>query len=181
MGWPPNLAGRAERPSALTVSIAPATTATPVSRVTLYTAGHLHTAVPHCSHNRAPHSSHSRAPGEQWARLCVFTLQGCVQAARLCRGSPVSIALGPILKMYIPGQIRIYNALSSDGYSTGNAPPSGNNYGYLYLLWISMTELWISIFGYEYLEFTTIVDIHNSVMETIMDIIVQLWISIFAN
>ena len=44
-----------------------------------------------------------------------------------------------------------------------------------------MTQLWISIFGYEYLEFTTVVDIHNSVMETIMDIIVQLWISIFAN
>ena len=41
----------------------------------------VHTAVPHCSH--------SRAPGEQWARLCVFTLQGCVQSARLCRGSPV--------------------------------------------------------------------------------------------
>ena len=38
-----------------------------------------------------PHCSHSRAPGEQWARLCVFTLQGCVQAARLCRGSPVNI------------------------------------------------------------------------------------------
>ena len=35
--------------------------------------------------------------------------------------------------------------------------------------------------GYEYLELTTIADIHNSVMETIMDIIVQLWISIFAN
>ena len=31
------------------------------------------------------------------------------------------------LKMYIPGQIRISNALNSDGYSTGNAPPSGNN------------------------------------------------------
>ena len=29
-------------------------------------------------------------------------------------------------------------------------------------------ELWISIFGYEYLEFTTIVKIHNSVMDTIM-------------
>ena len=48
------------------------------------------------AHNRAPlltqpcsHCSHSRAPGEQWARLCVFTLHGCVQAARLCRGSPV--------------------------------------------------------------------------------------------
>ena len=48
------------------------------------------------AHSRAPlftqpcpHCSHSRAPGEQWARLCVFTLQGCVQPARLCRGSPV--------------------------------------------------------------------------------------------
>ena len=48
------------------------------------------------AHSRAPlftqpcpHCSHSRAPAEQWARLCVFTLQGCVQAARLCRGSPV--------------------------------------------------------------------------------------------
>ena len=38
-----------------------------------------------------PHCSHSRAPGEQWARLCVFSLQGCVQAARLCRGSPVML------------------------------------------------------------------------------------------
>ena len=50
------------------------------------------------AHSRAPlftqpcpHCSHSRASGEQWARLCVFTLQGCVQAARLCRGSPVSM------------------------------------------------------------------------------------------
>ena len=49
-----------------------------------------------------------------------------------------------------------------------------DNYGYLCLLWISMTQLWISIFGYEYLEFTTIVDIHNSVMETIMDILLVL-------
>ena len=53
------------------------------------------------AHSRAPlftqpcpHCSHSRAPGEQWARLCVFTLQGCVQAARLCRGSPVIISRG---------------------------------------------------------------------------------------
>ena len=44
-----------------------------------------------------------------------------------------------------------------------------------------MTQLWISVFGYEYLEFTTVVDIHNSVMETIIYIIVQFWISIFAN
>ena len=52
------------------------------------------------AHSRAPlftqpcsHCSHSRAPGEQWARLCVFTLHGCVQAARLCRGSPVDMVL----------------------------------------------------------------------------------------
>ena len=34
--------------------------------------------------------------------------------------------------MCIPGQIRIFNALNSDGYSTGNAPPSGNNDQYDY-------------------------------------------------
>ena len=32
--------------------------------------------------------------------------------------SDANIALGPILKMYIPGQICIYNALNSDSYST---------------------------------------------------------------
>ena len=44
--------------------------------------------------------------------------------------SDANIALGPILKMYIPGQIRIFNALNSDGYSTSNALPSGNNKRY---------------------------------------------------
>ena len=38
-----------------------------------------------------------------------------------------NIATRPILKMYILRQMRIFNALNSDGYSTGNAPPSGNN------------------------------------------------------
>ena len=47
-----------------------------------------HSRAPLFTHPR-PHCSHSRAPGEQWARLCVFSLQVCVQAARLCRGSPV--------------------------------------------------------------------------------------------
>ena len=50
------------------------------------------------AHSRAPlftqpcpRCSHNRASGKQWARLCLFTLQGCVQAARLCRGSPVNL------------------------------------------------------------------------------------------
>ena len=34
---------------------------------------------------------------------------------------------GPILELHIPLQIRILNALNEDGYSTGNAPPSGKN------------------------------------------------------
>ena len=60
----------------------------------IFTGDPLHSRA--LAHSRAPlftqpcpHCSHSRAPGEQWARPCVFTLQGCVQAARLCRGSPV--------------------------------------------------------------------------------------------
>ena len=32
--------------------------------------------------------------------------------------------------MYIPGHIRIFDVLNSDGYSTGKAPPSGNNAWY---------------------------------------------------
>ena len=69
--------------------------------VPLITGDPLHSRA--LAHSRAPlftqpcpHCSHSRAPGEQWARLCVFTLQGCVQAARLCRGSPVLIELNQI-------------------------------------------------------------------------------------
>ena len=44
----------------------------------------------------------------------------------------VKSALGPILKRQILGQIRISNALSNDGYSTGNALLSGNNAWYYY-------------------------------------------------
>ena len=58
------------------------------------------------AHSRAPlftqpcpHCSHSRAPGEQWAWLCVFTLQGRVQTARLCRGSPVSVVKRPLTNL----------------------------------------------------------------------------------
>ena len=50
--------------------------------------------------------------------------------------SDANIAQGPILKMYIPGQIWIFNALKSDGYSTGNAPPSGNNLNHNMTVWI---------------------------------------------
>ena len=42
-----------------------------------------------------------------------------------------------IENVYIPGQIRIFYALSSDGYSTGNAPPSGNNEMYIKNIWLT--------------------------------------------
>ena len=55
------------------------------SRVTLYTAGHLHTAVPHCSHSRAP-IVHTAVPQENNEHDCVYLrcravckLPGCVE------------------------------------------------------------------------------------------------------
>ena len=55
------------------------------SRVTLYTAGHLHTAVPHCSHSRAP-IVHTAVPRENNEHGCVYlrcravcNLPGCVE------------------------------------------------------------------------------------------------------
>ena len=57
----------------------------PVTRVTLYTAGHLHTAVPHCSHSRAP-IVHTAVPRENNEHGCVYLrcravckLPGCVE------------------------------------------------------------------------------------------------------
>ena len=55
------------------------------SRVTLYTAGHMHTAVPHCSHSRAP-IVHTAVPRENNEHGCVYLrcravckLPGCVE------------------------------------------------------------------------------------------------------
>ena len=55
------------------------------SRVTLYTAGLLHTAVPHCSHSRAP-IVHTAVPRENNEHGCVYLrckavckLPGCVE------------------------------------------------------------------------------------------------------
>ena len=57
----------------------------PITRVTLYTAGHLHTAVPHCSHSRAP-IVHTAVPRENNEHGCVYLrcravckLPGCVE------------------------------------------------------------------------------------------------------
>ena len=57
----------------------------PIPRVTLYTAGHLHTAVPHCSHSRAP-LVHTAVPRENNEHGCVYLrcravckLPGCVE------------------------------------------------------------------------------------------------------
>ena len=70
-------------------------------------------------------------PIKQWAsRDALIQSAGSISDSARYH-SDANIALGPILKMYIPGQIRIFNALNSDGYSTGNAPPSGNNGWYI--------------------------------------------------
>ena len=57
----------------------------PLTRVTLYTAGHLHTAVPHCSHSRAP-IVHTAVPRKNNEHGCVYLrcravckLPGCVE------------------------------------------------------------------------------------------------------
>ena len=66
-------------------------------------------------------------PTKQWAsRDALIQSAGSISNSARYH-SDANIALGPILKMYVPGQIRISNALNSDGYSTGIAPPSGNN------------------------------------------------------
>ena len=66
-------------------------------------------------------------PTKQWAsRDALIHSAGSISNSARYH-SVANIVQGPILKMYIPGQIRIFNALKSDGYSTGNAPPSGNN------------------------------------------------------
>ena len=56
-----------------------------IARVTLYTAGHLHTAVPHCSHSRAP-IVHTAVRRENNEHGCVYLrcravckLPGCVE------------------------------------------------------------------------------------------------------
>ena len=82
------------------------------------------------SHDRVDRSSRLRADlRESLSKTMGIQSAGSISNSTRCH-SDASIALGPILKMYIPGQIRIFNALNSDGYSTGNAPPSGNNEGY---------------------------------------------------
>ena len=60
-------------------------TGTGNARVTLYIAGHLHTAVPHCSHSRAP-IVHTAVPRENNEHGCVYLrcravckLPGCVE------------------------------------------------------------------------------------------------------
>ena len=58
--------------------------------MTLYTAGHLHTAVPHCSHSRAP-IVHTAVPRENNEHGCVYLrcrtvckLPGCVEGHPWC-------------------------------------------------------------------------------------------------
>ena len=75
-----------------------------ISRVTLYTAGHLHTAVPHCSHSRAPIVL-TAVPRENNEHGCVYLrcravckLPGCVEGHPWYRGYPAKRALSAMRK-----------------------------------------------------------------------------------
>ena len=87
-------------------------------------------------------------PTKRWASSdALIQSAGSISKSARYR-SDANIALGPILKMYIPGQIRIFNALNYDGYSTGNAPPSGNNERYAAVakhIWTVQTKTWLPI------------------------------------
>ena len=74
-----------------------------ISRVTLYTAGHLHTAVPHCSHSRAP-IVHTAVLRENNEHGCVYLhcravckLPGCVE------GHPCICGVSVITVFFFPG------------------------------------------------------------------------------
>ena len=91
-------------------------------------------------------------PTKQWAsRDTLIQSAGSISNSARYH-SDANIALGPILKMYIPGQIRISNARNSDGYSTGNAPPSGNNAGILLIgpLGTNFSEILIEIHTFSF-------------------------------
>ena len=76
---------------------------------------------------RRLHGDLRENPTKQWApRDPLIQSAGSISNSA-CYYSDANIVLGPILKMYFPGQIRISKALNSDCYSTGNAPPSSNN------------------------------------------------------
>ena len=75
-----------------------------------------------------------RDPPKQWASrdARIQSADGISNSAREHGGA--NSALGPILEMRFPGQIRILNALADDSYSTGNAPPSGKIIPYILIL-----------------------------------------------
>ena len=101
------------------------------SRVTLYTAGHLHTAVPHCSHSRAP-IVHTAVPRENNEHSCVYLhcravckLPGCVEGhpwyyIKLCASfqiqrwiqignySPETLNLGQNRQFFVPCDLEIW-------------------------------------------------------------------------
>ena len=68
------------------------------TRVTLYTAGHLHTAVPHCSHSRAP-IVHTAVPRENNEHGCVYLRCRAVRKLPGCVGGHPCLHSGHILKL----------------------------------------------------------------------------------
>ena len=101
------------------------------ARVTLYTAGHLHTAVPHCSHSRAP-IVHTAVPRENNEHGCVYLrcravckLPGCVEGHPWldhCRYFCYLHRFWPVVSNLIASiLIKIFHCIASKTCFTGNA------------------------------------------------------------
>ena len=132
------------------------------SQTSMVTGDPLHSRA--LAHSRAPlftqpcpHCSHSSTPGEQWAGQCVFTLQGCVQAAQLCRGSPVMVQP---LKFEMDKQFHSthYNGYYLNGFKsllhTWNGPNRLHTFSYLlYTMFLLSTNLYIILYRITHLYF----------------------------
>ena len=82
---------------------------TPSSRVTHYTAGHLHTAVPHCSHSRAP-IVHTAVP-PLFTQPCparTMSTAVCIYVAGLCASCPAVLRVTRDPTTVIKGTNKIY-------------------------------------------------------------------------
>ena len=104
------------------------------SRVTLYTAGHLHTAVPHCTHSHVP-IVHTAVPRENNEHGCVY-----LRCRAVCK-LPGGVGGHP-WHLYPPDTNRRFLVSELHNYilvQTRTSYWNGGTFGYIYIyiyIWI---------------------------------------------